>query len=142
MNSVSKSRGPQVTKPKLLSERGGAWYSRVACDVMRALRSEEGAVHVVNTLNRGVIPTLPDDASVEVRCRISSKGITPLPLDPPDERIAGLIQQVKAYERLGVKAAVEKDRDAMLMALNVHPLVPSATVASRVAAEIIERGLI
>ena len=132
----------QVEKPKLLSERGGAWYSRVACDVMRALRSDEGAVHVVNTLNQGVIPTLPDDASVEVRCRIDRKGITPLPLDPPDERIAGLIQQVKAYERLGVKAAVEKDRDAMLMALNAHPLVPSATVASRVAAEIIERGLI
>jgi len=132
----------QVKKPKLLSERGGAWYSRVACDVMRALCSEEGAVHVVNTLNRGVIPMLSDDASVEVRCSIDRTGITPLPLDPPDERIAGLIQQVKSYESLGVKAAVEKDRDAMLMALNAHPLVPSATVASRVAAEIIERGLI
>jgi len=131
-----------VKKPELLSERGGAWYSRVACDVMRALRSDEGAVHVVNTLNRGVIPTLPDDASVEVRCRIDSSGVTPLPLDPPDERIAGLIHQVKAYERLGIRAAENKDRNAMLMALSAHPLVPSATVASRVAAEIIERGLI
>ena len=131
-----------VEKPALLSERGGAWYSRVACDVMRALASEEGAVHIVNTLNRGVIPTLPDDASVEVRCRIDRTGVTPLPLDPPEERIGGLIQQVKAYERLGVRAAVAGDRDAMLMALNAHPLVPSATVASRVAAEILERGLI
>ncbi len=131
-----------VEKPELLSERGGAWYSRVACDVMRALRSEEGAVHIVNTLNRGVIPNLPDDASIEVRCTIDNTGITPLPLDPPQERIAGLIRQVKAYERLGIEAAVNRDRDAMLMALNTHPLVPSATVASRVAAEIVERGLI
>jgi len=131
-----------VEKPGLLSERGGAWYSRVACDVMRALCSEEGAVHIVNTSNRGTIPTLPDDASIEVRCKIDRTGVTPLPLDPPQERIAGLIQQVKAYERLGVEAAVRKDREAMLMALNAHPLVPSATVASRVAAEMIERGLI
>jgi 6-phospho-beta-glucosidase len=131
-----------VEKPKFLSERGGAWYSRVACDVMRALRSPEGAVHIVNTANRGVIPSLPDDASVEVRCTIDETGITPLPLDPPEACIAGLIQQVKAYERLGVQAAVNGDRDALLMALNAHPLVPSATVASRVAAEIIERGLI
>jgi len=131
-----------VEKPKSLSERGGAWYSRVATDVMRSLRSTEGAVHIVNTSNRGVIPTLPDDASIEVRCTIDKTGVTPLPLDPPQERIAGLIQQVKAYERLGVEAAVSRDRDAMLMALNAHPLVPSATVASRVAAEIIERGLI
>ena len=109
---------------------------------MRALRSDEGAVHVVNTLNRGVIPTLPDDASVEVRCRIDRSGVTPLPLDPPEERIAGLIHQVKAYERLGIKAAVDRDRDAMLMALNAHPLVPSASTASRVTAEIVERGLI
>ena len=131
-----------VEKPKFLSERGGAWYSRVACDVMRSLRSPEGAVHIVNTANRGVIPSLPDDASIEVRCAIDESGITPLPLDPPEARIGGLIQQVKAYERLGVEAAVKQDRDVMLMALNAHPLVPSATVASRVAAEIIERGLI
>jgi 6-phospho-beta-glucosidase len=41
----------------------------------------------------------------------------------------GLVQQVKAYERLTVKAAVDGDRDAALKALLANPLVARYNVA-------------
>jgi 6-phospho-beta-glucosidase len=41
----------------------------------------------------------------------------------------GLVQQVKAYERLTVKAAVDGDREAALKALLANPLVARYSVA-------------
>ena len=41
----------------------------------------------------------------------------------------GLVQQVKAYERLTVQAAVDGDRDAALKALLANPLVGQYKVA-------------
>jgi 6-phospho-beta-glucosidase len=42
----------------------------------------------------------------------------------------GLVQQVKAYERLAVKAAIDGDRDAALKALLANPLVGRYSVAT------------
>jgi 6-phospho-beta-glucosidase len=41
----------------------------------------------------------------------------------------GLVQQVKAYERLTVKAAIQGDRTAALKALMANPLVGRYNVA-------------
>lgn len=129
--------------PGLLSERGGAWYSRLAVDVMEALRADEPSVHIVNTSNRGVIAGLPDDAVVEVPCQISREGgVVPSPRGAVCESIAGLMQQVKAYERLGVAAAVERDRAKAYLALVAHPLVPDVKAARSVLDALIERELI
>jgi 6-phospho-beta-glucosidase len=42
----------------------------------------------------------------------------------------GLVQQVKAYERLSVKAAIDGDRTAALKALIANPLVGRYKVAT------------
>jgi len=130
-------------KPDLLQQRGGAWYSRVAVDVMAALLSPVPAIHVVNTRNGDTIPGLPRDASVEVPCRISAHGVEPLALERPvPEAMMGLIGQVKAYERLAIEAAVQRSRRAALLALMAHPLVRTAEKARGVLEEMERAGSI
>ncbi len=131
-----------VVKPLLLSERGGAWYSRIAVDVMAALGSAEPRRVIVNMLNRGSIEELPGDASVEVPCMLSSADVQPLPVGEVDERIMGLIRQVKSYERLTVQAAVSRDPDLALMALVANPLVPSAGLAADVLQALKKRKIL
>ncbi len=117
-------------KPKLLEKRGGAYYSKVAVSLISAIENNKNEVHVVNTLNRGAIPNLPPDVVVEVPCVIGASGARPLVTAPMAPQIAGLTQQVKAYEVLAAKAGAEGDRRAALQALLAHPLVPSFSVAS------------
>jgi len=125
-----------VTKPKLLEQRGGAYYSKVAVALIHALAADTGEVQIVNTLNRGAIPDLPPDVVVEVPCAIDGRGAHPLATDPLPLCIRGLVQAVKAYEELTVKAGAEGDERAALQALNAHPLVPSFAVARQLWTEI------
>jgi len=125
-----------ATKPRLLEQRGGAYYSKVAVALVHALAADTGEVQIVNTLNRGAIPDLPAHVVVEVPCVVDGQGAHPLATDPLPECVRGLVQAVKAYEELAVKAGAEGDERAALQALNAHPLVPSFTVAQQLWADI------
>lgn len=126
----------QDEKPALLGERGGAYYSRAALDLLEAIHFDRGARLVVDTRNRGAIACLPDDCTVEVPCRVDAAGACPLPLDPPQPAIRGLMQHVKAYEELAVEAAVHRSRRLALLALVAHPLVADAELAVTLVDEI------
>lgn len=69
-------------KPELLSRRGGAFYSEAAVALASSLLRHTGDTQVVNTLNRGTLPFLPDDAVIEVPATVDSTGATPLPVRP------------------------------------------------------------
>ena len=116
-------------KPKLLEQRGGAFYSEAAAMLVESLHGDRGDVQVVNVRNEGAIPGLADDAVVEVACRIDREGAHPLPVEPLPPEMHGLVEQVKAYERLTVAAAVSGDRDTALKALMANPLVADYDVA-------------
>ena len=66
---------------------------------------------------------------VEIPARIGAGGAQADPLAPLAPEMLGLVQQVKAYERLAVKAAVEGDRTAALKALLANPLIAQYNVA-------------
>ena len=129
------------TPPDSLSKRGGAWYSRAAVELMRALNRAEPTVHIVNTANRGAIVGVPDDASVELPAEVSRDGVRPLPVGEIRPEMRGLLHQVKAYEELTVEAAVTGRRDRALLALVAHPLVPTLRVAEAVLKDMEGRGL-
>jgi 6-phospho-beta-glucosidase len=88
-------------------------------------------VQVVDVRNAGALPGLADDAVVEVPARIDRSGAHPQALRPLAPEMLGLVQQLKAYERLAVRAAVAADRSAALKALMANPLVGRYQVASR-----------
>ncbi len=124
-------RDPHLdTKPKLLEERGGAFYSEAAAQLIASLHAGTGDIQVVDVRNDGALPDLPADAVVEIPARIDRDGAHPLPLGPLAPELAGLVQAVKAYERLAVDAATSGDRRIALLALLANPLVGRYRVAA------------
>jgi 6-phospho-beta-glucosidase len=123
-------RDPKLAeKPALLEKRGGAYYSEAAAQLIASLHAGTGDVQVVDVRNDGALPALPDDAVVEIPARVNRDGARADALTPLAPEMLGLVQQVKAYERLTVKAAVDGDRDAALKALLANPLVARYNVA-------------
>ncbi|MFI9149715.1 6-phospho-beta-glucosidase [Streptomyces sp. NPDC053367] len=111
-------------KPELLARRGGAFYSEAAVDLAAALLGGGGSPYqVVNTLNRGTLPFLPDDAVIEVQAAVGAQGPAPLPVAPVDPLYAGLMANVTAYEDLALQAALRGGRERVFRALLAHPLV-------------------
>lgn len=111
-------------KPALLARRGGAFYSEAAVDLAAALLGGAGSPYqVVNTLNRGTLPFLPDDAVVEVQAAVGPAGPVPLPVPALDPLFTGLIANVTAYEDLALDAALRGGRDRVFRALLAHPLI-------------------
>ncbi|MEU9732638.1 6-phospho-beta-glucosidase [Streptomyces sp. NPDC048002] len=111
-------------KPDLLSRRGGAFYSEAAVDLAAALLGGGGSPYqVVNTLNRGTLPFLPDDAVIEVQAAVGDRGAAPLPVPAVDPLFAGLMANVTAYEDLALQAALRGGRERVFRALLAHPLI-------------------
>jgi len=111
------------TKPKLLEERGGAFYSDAAAALIASLHAGTGDVQVVNVRNDGAIANLPADDVVEVSATVDRDGAHPLPVDPLPPEMLGIVQHAKAYERLAARAAITGDRGTALKALMTNPLV-------------------
>ena len=112
------------TKPKLLEERGGAFYSDAAAALIASLHADSGDVQVVNVRNDGAIPNLAPDDVVEVTCTVDRDGAHPLPVAPLAPEMHGLVAHVKAYEKLTVAAAMSGSRADALTALMANPLIP------------------
>jgi 6-phospho-beta-glucosidase len=117
------------TKPALLEQRGGAYYSEAAVDLVASLLGDRGDTQVVNVRNDGTLPFLPDDAVIEVPAVVGASGATPLPVAPVDPLFAGLIGHVTAYENLALDAAVNGGRSRVEKALLAHPLVGQLDLA-------------
>jgi 6-phospho-beta-glucosidase len=118
------------TKPELLKNRGGAFYSEAAAQLIASLRAGTGDVQVVNIRNDGALPGLPDDAVVEIPARIDRDGAHPVELAPLEPDMLALVQAVKGYERLAIRAARSGDRPTALRALVANPLVGTWDMAA------------
>lgn len=124
-------RDPQLEeKPPLLMRRGGAYYSEAAVRLITSLHAGTGDIQAVDARNQGGISNFADDAVVEVSSRIDREGAHPLRLAPLAPELKGLMEHVKAYERLTVQAAIHGDRRTALKALLSNPLVPSYRIAA------------
>ena len=118
------------TKPKLLEERGGAFYSEAAAQLMASLHAGTEDVQVVNVRNDGAIPNVAEDAVVEISARIGRHGAEGLDTEPLAPELLGLVEHAKAYERLAVRAARSGSRRDALLALLANPLVPDYATAA------------
>jgi 6-phospho-beta-glucosidase len=115
---------PALTeKPALLDQRGGAYYSEAATQLVASLATDSDDVQVVDGRNAGTLAGLADDDVVEVPARITKDGPVPLPQPPLAPQLLGLVQHVAAYERLAATAAATGDRKTARLALLTNPLV-------------------
>jgi 6-phospho-beta-glucosidase len=124
-------------KPKLLEQRGGAYYSEAAVDLVASLSADRGDVQVVNVRNGDRLPFLPAEAVIEVPARITAAGADPLPVDPVEPLYAGLIAHVTAYEELAIEAALKGGVDRVTDALLAHPLIGQVSTATDLAGRLV-----
>jgi 6-phospho-beta-glucosidase len=128
------------TKPKLLEERGGAFYSDAAAALIASLNAGTGDVQVVNLPNDGAIPNLPADAVVEISAKVDRDGAHPIPTGPLAPEMLGLVEHAKAYELLTIQAATSGDRTTALKALMTNPLVGDFERAAPLLDELLEQN--
>lgn len=116
------------TKPSWAELSG---YDRIALMTMRAIVHNQGAIIPLDVANRGTLPFLESEDIVEVPCRVDKDGPAPQIVGPIPDHPRELIERVKGYERATVKAALTGDRNELVAALALNPLVSSRDQAAR-----------
>lgn len=127
-----------VTKPVELEQRGGAYYSEAACNLICSIYTDKRDIQTVNTLNRGAIKDIDEHSAVEVNCVITKHGPVPLVTGELPIAIKGLVQQIKSFERVAAEAAVTGDYQKALLAMAINPLVSDDTSAKKMLDEMLE----
>ncbi|WP_373895489.1 6-phospho-beta-glucosidase [Virgibacillus sp. CBA3643] len=125
-------------KPPQLEERGGAYYSDAACNLINSIYNDKRDIQPVNTRNNGAIASIPDDSAVEINCVITKEGPKPISIGDLPVAVRGLVQQIKSFERVSAEAAVTGDYNKALLAMTINPLVPSDTIATEILDEMMK----
>ncbi len=108
-------------------------YDRIAVSVIEAIHGNSGAVIPLSVANHGNIPGLHHDDVVEVPCLVNANGAHPLHVGAPPEQVRARLEEVKAYERATVAAALSGSRQDAVAALALNPLVGDPALAARLA---------
>lgn len=135
MQLESGSTVPRV-KPDWAELSG---YDKIALMTISAIAGNTGAVIPLNVRNNGVLPFLDDDDVIETPCVVDAKGPHPRPVATVPNHTRALIACVKEYERATVQAALTGDRDDLVGALAMNPLVHSKPLAETLVDALLPR---
>jgi len=125
-----------VTKPEELMQRGGAYYSDSAAELMADIYNNAGTTHIVNTLNNGAVPDFPDSAVMEIPAVITAKGAQSIKTSAMRSDIDSLVRSVKDFELLTIDAAVNGSEESALRALITNPIGPDISDARELWADL------
>ena len=125
-----------VTKPDELMQRGGAYYSDSAAELMADIYNNAGTTHIVNTLNNGAVPDFPDSAVMEIPAVITAKGAQSIKTSAMRSDIDSLVRSVKDFELLTIDAAVNGSEESALRALITNPIGPDISDARELWADL------
>lgn len=125
-------------KPKELEERGGAYYSDVACSLMDSIYNNKKDIQTVNTLNNGAISDLPDDVVIETNCVITNNGPQTISVGPLPDMIKSSILQMKTFENLVIRASLTGNYYEAYKALVINPLVADERLSKLVLDELLK----
>lgn len=130
LESGFKLRNRVYNLDKLTKPAKAEGYAGVALNILKALQGTGQNMEMI-TMNRGALPFLADDDTVEVTCAVGSGSIEPLHFSEIPLHPRTLITQMKAYENLSVDAILSRDRKQATVALMTNPLVNSWTLAKK-----------
>lgn len=111
-------------------------YDRIALAVVQSIHFDKGDTLPLDVRNGSTLPMLEPTDSVEVPCVVNASGALPLPVDPVPTSVLPLVQAVKEYERLTVRAALTRSKELALEALSKNPLVESREQAQHLLKEL------
>lgn len=133
----SYRREAESEDPHPMPGRFSEGHGDFAVSVMATMLGEGEGRFVLNVPNRGAIADLPDDAIVEVPCRVRGRLVQPIAMGRLPSHSAGLVRQVAEHARLAADAAVAGDRDLAVRALALHPLVRTLRAAEAIVDEML-----
>ena len=128
---TGKKRNQEYRLDLNAAEDGG--YAGVALRYLRIRQTGKPGRMILSIRNRGAIPFLEADDVAELSCTIDPDGtVRPDRLIEPLYPVAEeLIRRMKLYERCAASAILNRDRALARDALQLHPLIASYSLASR-----------
>lgn len=139
MASETGVKRTQPWKFNIYEEDDGG-YAGVALKFIETAQSGTSGTMIMCIPNNGSIDGLRNDDVVEITCDVSAGGCTPHIMGKVDEQNLEIIRRVKIYERLASNAIRNKDKNAAVQALTLHPLVNSYSLAKELVEEYIEHN--
>ena len=109
-----------------------------AVGAIAAIATDAGTPETANVVNNGAVPNLPDDAIVEVGCRLGAGGAVPVRGGPLPFSVQGMVRCAYEFGKLAVDAALSGDRKLVLQAAMAHPLHRDLDVIEKVIDELFE----
>lgn len=109
-----------------------------ATDIIENMVGGLGKKFFINTLNRGAVANMSDDAFLELLCDVSMDGAKPLPVGDMPRGIRGMQELVLDTHELTAQAVVEGSRELLRRAMLTDPLVSSIGDADRIIEELLE----
>ena len=116
-----------------------------ATDIIHTMIVEDGRTYFINRPNidcvdggGSAVENLPDDAFLELECRLDANGPKPLPVGSFPLGLRSLQMLILDVHELTIEAIARKDRDLLVRALSMDPLVNSIATAKTVLAELYE----
>jgi len=125
-------------KPPQLEQRGGAYYSDAACNLISSIYNDRCDIQTLNVRNDGAISDLPRESAVEVNCVVTKSGPKPIAVGELPVAVSGLVHQIKSFERVAAEASVTGSYEKALLAMTINPLVTSDVKAKLLLDEMLE----
>jgi len=126
------------TIPDLLTKRGGYGYSRVVANIIRDMIVDGGNVHFGIVRNGLTLKEIPEDGFIEVPILVHKNRIETIQIDPIPLVVRSLVISLKAYEDMLIDASFNKDKNQLLKALIMHPLIPSYDIAKPLLEDVLK----
>ncbi len=127
-----------VSGKKPVSEFHTAFKSDHATDVIHTMTVEDGKTYFINRTNSDAVgggkpvDNLPADAFLELECQLDRHGPRPLPVGAFPLGLRGLQALILDVHELTIEAVVKRDRQLLVRALSIDPLVNSIATAEAV----------
>jgi alpha-galactosidase/6-phospho-beta-glucosidase family protein len=110
-----------------------------ATDIIQTMVTGDGRNYFINRTNSDCIQgggkaigNLPEDAFLELECQLDANGPRPLPVGDFPLGLRALQMQILDIHELTIEAIMRKDRDLLVRALAMDPLVNSIATAKAV----------
>ena len=120
--------------PQTSFQRGSEQLSGVAA----ALKGGEEGRYIINIPNRGQIPELPADVTVESYAWVSRRGVEPIVAGPMPASVAQIVRRVSGEQELIVEAALQGDKQMVVQAMLADALVKEWSIAEPMVNDLLE----
>jgi alpha-galactosidase len=107
-------------------------------EILHSIEHDQRRVFSANLPNRGAVPSLPDDAILELPAVATATGLRPLELHDFPEPLAATIARKLAATRLTVEAALRGDRHLFVEALLADGALSDPDIARELMQKLLE----